>query len=113
VNVERGQLPETPVPATSLLAASGQPVERLPLLGALLLRLEQGYEAAVEGRSPQPAWDDLLVTRGRPVTVHGDGVQLDGVATGTDEWGRLLVRDAEGAVHAVSAADVTLRGEAQ
>lgn len=109
VNVEQAHLPETPVPATSLLVAGGRPVARLPLLSTLLLRLEEGYEAAAEGRSPQPAWDGLLMTRGRPVVVRGEGVRLEGIATGTDEWGRLLVRDATGAIHAISAGDVTLR----
>lgn len=113
VNVARRQLPEAPTPATSLLLAGGQAVARLPLLSTLLLRLEEAYEPAAAGQSPQPAWDELLVTRGRPVTVHGEGIVLAGMATGTDEWGRLLVRDATGAIHAVSAGDVTLREESR
>jgi len=35
---------------------------------------------------------------------------LAGTAEGVDEWGRLLVRDAAGQLHAVAAGDVTLRG---
>jgi BirA family biotin operon repressor/biotin-[acetyl-CoA-carboxylase] ligase len=113
VNVEREQLPEAEVPATSLFIAGGQRVARLPLLATLLVRLEEAYESAAAGRSPQPAWDALLVTRGQPIRVRGEGFELAGIATGTDEWGRLLVRDALGAVHAVTAADVTLREEAR
>jgi len=33
-----------------------------------------------------------------------------GTAEGTDEWGRLMVRDDDGQLHSVMAADVTLRG---
>ncbi|NLF64232.1 MAG: biotin--[acetyl-CoA-carboxylase] ligase [Chloroflexi bacterium] len=111
VNVEQGELPDAPTPATSLLVAGGLPVARLPLLAALLLRLEATYEATVVGRSPQPDWDALLVTRGRPVRVRGHELELEGIATGTDEWGRLLVQDAGGTIHAVAAGDVTLREE--
>jgi BirA family transcriptional regulator, biotin operon repressor / biotin---[acetyl-CoA-carboxylase] ligase len=111
VNVSAGQMPQTATPATSLLAASGQPVARLPLLRELLERFEALYEAAAAGQSPQPAWDALLLTRGRPVSVHGAGLDLTGTATGTDRWGRLLVEDETGSVHAVTAGDVTLRGE--
>src|SRR5690606_20705774 len=111
VNVEQGELPDAPTPATSLLVAGGLPVARLPLLSALLLRLEEAFEVTEVGRSPQPAWDELLVTRGKPVRVRGDEVELEGIARGTDEWGRLLVQDATGAIHAVAAGDVTLREE--
>jgi BirA family biotin operon repressor/biotin-[acetyl-CoA-carboxylase] ligase len=109
VNVEPEHLPQAAVPATSLQAATGQPVDRLSLLAAVLLRLEESYEGVAAGQSPQPAWDELLINRGRPVLVRGEGLALEGVAGGTDEWGRLLVQDATGAVHAVAAADVTLR----
>jgi BirA family biotin operon repressor/biotin-[acetyl-CoA-carboxylase] ligase len=111
VNVEPEYLPQAAVPATSLQAATGRRVDRLPLLAGVLLRLEESYEAAAAGQSPQPAWDELLITRGRPVLVRGEGLALEGVAAGTDEWGRLLVQDATGEVHAVAAADVTLRTE--
>ncbi|MEW5989236.1 MAG: hypothetical protein AB1791_21635, partial [Chloroflexota bacterium] len=108
VNLRPEELPPVIFPATSLLAELGRPVSRLALLVALLQRLEERYEAADGGQSPQPAWDERLVTRGRPVRVSG-ATTVSGVAEGTDEWGSLLVRDAAGALRVVAAGDVTLR----
>lgn len=109
VNIPPEQLP-TPG-ATSLLAARGEATPRLPLLATLLERLERWYEAAEQGESPQPAWNSRLITLGRRVRVSGGPETVAGTAQGTDEWGRLLVRDEEGCVHAVPAGDVTLREE--
>jgi BirA family biotin operon repressor/biotin-[acetyl-CoA-carboxylase] ligase len=113
VNIPAAGLPDTPLPATSLLLELGRPVPRRPLLVALLARLEAYYEAAIAGQSPQPAWNALLVTNGRPVLVSREqspgGPPLAGVAEGTDEWGNLVVRDEAGQRHVVSAGDVSLR----
>lgn len=112
VNIPADQLPAATTPATSLLAATGRPVARLALLAKILERLEQHYEAAENGRSPQPAWTARLVTIGQPVTVtrldHGRTAVVEGVAEGANGWGHLLVRDAAGALHTVTAGDVTL-----
>jgi BirA family biotin operon repressor/biotin-[acetyl-CoA-carboxylase] ligase len=112
VNIPAAALPEASTPATSLLVAGGRPVARRPLLLALLNRLERYYEAADAGQSPWAAWNERLITIGRPVVVSAAGPAdaLSGVAEGADEWGRLLVRDAAGRLHAVAAGDVTLRG---
>jgi BirA family biotin operon repressor/biotin-[acetyl-CoA-carboxylase] ligase len=112
VNVPEAALPAAVTPATSLLAAGGQPVARRPLLVALLARLEQRYDAAGAGRSPRAEWQEQLITVGRPVSVSaaGSGEVLTGVAEGVDEWGQLIVRDAAGGRHVIAAGDVTLRG---
>lgn len=111
VNIPAGALPEAVTPATSLLAATRRPIARRPLLVDLLQRLERHYEIALAGRSPAAAWAERLVTLGRDVQVSGGGTAaaLTGVAESVDEWGRLLVRDEAGALHAVAAGDVTLR----
>ena len=113
VNTPADQLPAAVTPATSLLAATGKPFARLALLADLLERLEQYYEAATNGRSPQPAWTARLVTLGQPVTVtrldRGETAVLEGIAEGANGWGHLLVRDASGGLHTVTAGDVTLR----
>lgn len=109
VNIPPEQLPTAG--ATSLLAAGGERTPRLPLLATLLERLERWYEGAEGEESPQPAWNSRLITLGRRIRVSGGPETVKGTAQGTDEWGRLLVRDDEGRVHAVPAGDVTLREE--
>jgi len=109
VNIAPDHLPAAG--ATSLLAASGEATSRLRLLGTLLQRLESHYEAADRGESPQPAWNRRLITLEHRVRVSGGPESVEGTAEGTDAWGRLLVRDDAGRVHAISAGDVTLREE--
>lgn len=109
VNIPPEDLPETTVPATSLLAAGGRSLARLPLLVTLVQRLEHHYQAACRGESPQPAWNERLLTRDRPVAVSASGRTVTGTAAGTDEWGRLLVETADGEVYKFAAGDVTLR----
>lgn len=109
VNIARRDLPAADTPATSLLAAGGRRVDRAVLLAGILQELETRYEQADAGRSPQPAWDVRLITRDRQVRVRDGERIIEGKALGSDEWGRILVRDADGAVHAISAGDVTLR----
>lgn len=111
VNIPAEALPEAVTPATSLLVAGSHPVARRPLLVACLERLEARYEAAERGHSPSVAWNERLMTLGQPVTVTaaGTGETVAGVAEATDEWGRLIVRDAAGRRHTIAAGDVTLR----
>lgn len=108
-NVAEDELPQTETAATSLLAATGRTFDRVALLGVLLQQLEALYEAAAAGQSPHAEWDALLLARNRPVIVSSAEQVLRGTATGTDPWGRLLVQDDQGRVHAVAAGDVTLQ----
>lgn len=112
VNIAPEDLPETATPATSLLAASGQTVNRLTLLNNYLMELERLYEAADAGHSPRLAWEEMLITLGRPVQVSGSAgkTPLEGTAEAVDEWGRLLVRDKFDKLHTIAAGDVSLRG---
>ncbi|MFO7680741.1 MAG: biotin--[acetyl-CoA-carboxylase] ligase [Chloroflexota bacterium] len=108
-NMMPEQMPEGITPVTSLLAAGGEPVDRQALLLAFLMRMEEWYETAVSGQSPQPAWQARLVTLGRSVQVtQGDRV-LMGTAVGVDEWGHLLLRTPSGEQHTIGAGDVSLR----
>jgi BirA family transcriptional regulator, biotin operon repressor / biotin---[acetyl-CoA-carboxylase] ligase len=113
VNIAADQLPPAITPATSLLRVLGRPLERLPLLVDLLGRLEQFYETAAAGQSPQPTWNKRLLTVGQPVRVTYDTSKtaqvIEGLAEATDSWGHLLVRDGRGKLHTISAGDVTLR----
>lgn len=110
VNIAPDALPKAETPATSLLAARGRTVARLPLLATFLQKLEHLYEAASAGRSPHTAWNKRLIMDNRRVRVTEGEKTLEGVATGVDEWGRLLLRDAQGKIHKIAAGDATLRG---
>ena len=111
VNIAAEALPVAHTPATSLLAATGKQVPRLPLLIDFWQRIEEGYETAVQGHSPQPAWQQRLITIGQQVQVshYGSDKTIVGLAETSDEWGHLLVRDEQGQLHRVAAGDVTLR----
>lgn len=100
----------TRYPATSLAAASDRPVSRLALLRALLQRLDHWHGALMAGDEAAlfAAWRDRLITLGRPVRVETPGGVLEGFAEGVDGDGALLVRDAAGALQAVTAGDVGL-----
>ncbi len=109
VNMRAAQLPAGRMPVTSLLLASGQPVSRRDLLLEILTRLEYHYENAVNGRSPQPAWQNRLMTLGRAVTVVRPGQpDLTGVAVRVDDVGQLVVQTDDGQAHKVIAGDVSL-----
>jgi BirA family biotin operon repressor/biotin-[acetyl-CoA-carboxylase] ligase len=112
VNISADQLPQASTPAPSLFVELDQTIHRQQLLIRLLHELDILYSSADSGSSPQPAWNDLLVNSGKPVRVTGAGRQapIVGMSEGTDSWGRLLVRDNEGNLVAISAGDVTLRG---
>ena len=90
VNQARGQLPgDVRVPAASLRTLDGEERDRAPLLADLLARLEQHYDAWT-ARGLDAVFDgigsrDFL--RGRRVSVDG----REGVASGLDRQGRLLV----------------------
>ncbi len=111
VNIPVSSLPMGSTPATSLLAVLNKRFSREQLLAELLVRLEERYEAALNGRSPQPAWQQRLITLGQPVTVShtATGEQIMGTAVRVDEWGHLLVQGTDGHIHTITAADVTLR----
>lgn len=111
VNIPAESLPQTSFPATSLLAATGWPVSRPPLLAACLRQVEQQYDAAERGRSPWALWNERLMMLGQPVAISrpGEEAPLLGIAEATEEDGALLVLDANGRLHRVVAGDVSLR----
>jgi BirA family biotin operon repressor/biotin-[acetyl-CoA-carboxylase] ligase len=94
--------------ATSLAAASGQPIGRAALLPALLSRLDARYRELRQGRREElfDTWRGRLATLGRHVTVHMPQGELRGVAEGVELSGALLLRDEQGVLHTVLAGDV-------
>lgn len=110
VNMTAAQLPQGITPVSSLSLAAGRPISRAQLLVDLLARLETYYEAAQAGQTPQPAWQQRLITLGRKVSASRPGEEpLVGEAVAVDEWGQLLLQTGDGRVHAIAAADVSLR----
>ncbi len=93
--------------AVSLQMALGHPVERLPLLAAILERCESWYERLLSGESPHAAWSARLETVGRPVVVSLADGTLEGLAVGVNAQGALLVQADDGQVHTVWAGDVS------
>lgn len=93
--------------------AGGPPVARLPLLQAILSRIEVRYDQFLAGGWPEllSAWRELSVTLGRPVRVLpvAGGPAWEGTAVDVDPEGALLVRRPDGTVECVVAGEVSIR----
>src|SRR5215207_9410753 len=89
--------------ATSVGAAAGQPIERLPLLRALLERLDARYAALRGGDHANlfECWRGRLTTLGQPVQISLPHGELRGIAEDVERTGALRVRDKQGALHTV------------
>lgn len=116
INMTVSQLPQnTHTPAASLRTLSGLTFDRSQLQQELLRRFQQLYDDGSRGRSPLFTWRKLLVTLGQPVSAtqkvgsDQDGTQINGMATGVDEWGRLEITLPNGTIKPIAAGDVTLR----
>ncbi len=93
---------------TSLLEASGHPVDREELLGALVTALgaRRGELGTTGGRRRLAAeWKERCSTLGRRVRVELGTGSFEGTAVDLDEGGRLVVRTTEG-IRVVQAGDV-------
>jgi BirA family biotin operon repressor/biotin-[acetyl-CoA-carboxylase] ligase len=100
--------------ATSLLLAGGR-TDRLPLVVELLRSLERRYVAwlASDGAAAAvlPAYRDVCATLGRRVSLAlPSGEVQEGLATGIDDGGRLVVEAADGVTRAWSTGDVVHAG---
>lgn len=110
--------PELRETATSLrlAGAGGAPLSRLPLLQALLARLELRYDQFLAGEWPAllEAWRALSVTLGRQVRVlpASGAPAWEGEAVDVDEEGALLVRRPDGVIERVIAGEVSIRPQA-
>ncbi len=99
--------------ATSLSMIMGRDTSglRLPLVKSFLFNVEQRYNALRQGQLPHQDWHERLVGRGQKVsvTVVEGAHRYEGVMTGVDENGALLLRQADGSTVTIFAGDVTLR----
>lgn len=94
--------------ATSIAAAAGQEIDRGAMLRALLERLDAHYIALRRGRREAlfNAWRARLAMLGQEVRVRLPNGELTGVAEDVDHSGALLLRDATGQLHTITAGDV-------
>lgn len=110
LNVQASPPPDVPLnyPATNLVIAAGQPVPRLPLLQAILTRMDYWYCQVQQGRRDTlfVAWRKLLATLGQRVQLQTTDGLLVGLAEDAAPSGALLVRDDAGVLHTVTSGDV-------
>lgn len=110
VNFDPANLTEAVFPPTTLSHELGRDVDRLPLLRALLRRLDALLAAAARGVPVHEQWQRRLDTLGQRVRVTVGADVMEGLAEGVGPNGELLVRRSDGTLTTVVAGDVTLRG---
>lgn len=103
--------PDLAMTATSLLAVTGSPVPRAPLVRAVLTRLEAAYREILAGHLDAlfARWREYSVTLGRTVRIRPVAAgqpDLIGVAEEIDPAGALVVRLPDGGRRRVLAGDV-------
>jgi BirA family biotin operon repressor/biotin-[acetyl-CoA-carboxylase] ligase len=110
VNVAPRDVADLAPGATSILAETGREVDRVALLATLLAGVEMRYARLQAGESPHTEWAARLATLGQRVQAVICGEKVTGVAEAVDEDGALLLRTSDGALHRLTAGDVTLSG---
>lgn len=99
--------------ATSLFLEMGQEADRERLLAEVLERFLRYYEIFLKTEDLgglQKEYEALLANRGRQVEVLDPAGAWKGTALGIQKTGELLVRREDGAVEAVFAGEVSVRG---
>ena len=99
--------------ATSLLLSGGREISRLRVLCAVLEQLEAALELTyADYGALLTQYRARSATLGARVRAYNavDGMELVGLAQDVGEDGELLVRDDAGALHALRAGDVSVRG---
>ena len=111
VNVDFGDHPALRDMATSLMALSGNPIDRAGVLKAIVAAFVARYRR--RGDDLRAAWAARLINLHQTVRVQLGDELITGQADGVDEDGALLVRAADGKVRRMLAGDVTLHGAAE
>ena len=111
VNWEPAAIPELAPSATSLARELGRPIARRPLLLALLTALDTHYLELRRGAQAAlfAAWRSRLKTIGQQVRAETPRGILDGLAEDVTSEGSLVILDATGVRHTVTAGDVSIR----
>jgi BirA family biotin operon repressor/biotin-[acetyl-CoA-carboxylase] ligase len=108
VNVSTEVLPALDPNATSILAETGQFVDRVSLFAAFLKDVEARYARLQADESPRDEWAARLATIGQHIVATTSKGTLTGVAESVREDGALLLRAKDGELHPLLAGDVTL-----
>jgi len=109
VNNKIADLPELAPIATSLADELGREVSRVALIRQLLVETEKLYLTLPDGEKILQKWQKRLVTLGEKVRVQSGETVLQGIAESVDQNGNLLLRQFDGSLTRIIAADVTLR----
>lgn len=109
VNFDPAAVPELPPETTSLMVALGRPVQRLPLLRAILRAADERYLRLLAGESPLQEWAAHLATLGQHVRVSTPTGVEEGVAEDVDVLGELILRRSDGTRVTIPSGDVSLR----
>jgi BirA family biotin operon repressor/biotin-[acetyl-CoA-carboxylase] ligase len=99
-------------PVDSLMALVNHPFERTLLLIDLLNELDQLYIAIRNGESIVEEWRKYINTIGNDVvvTIPGSDIKtINGRAVDIDNSGNLLISTIDGAVHCVTAGEVSIK----
>lgn len=108
--------PEIAPRAVALAEVAAQPLDLNRLAVALLGRVLLAYQAFIDGhhlRTFPDLWNRFDLLRGRTITLLEGGRRHQGVVTGVDDEGALLLRDTHARLHRYRAGEVTLAKGAQ
>ena len=115
MGINVGWHPETPegggAPATSLLEETGQRLSRNDLLLEILKGFEVSYRDVVRGsmRALYEEWNQNCLVLGHSVVVTSEREQIEGRALCIDDFGALIIEEADGHQRRILTGDVSLR----
>lgn len=108
------EVPELVQRATTIAEQGSEQVNREAVIVTLLERFEEGYDMLQHGGADGAwriwkHWRDHLSTLGRWVRIQQGERLIEGMATGVDGDGALLVRQLDGATTQITWGDVEMR----
>ena len=109
VNSNPADIPEIAPVATSMYRETGKTFDRSEVLIRVLRDLDGGAARIRAGHSLRAEWASRLETIGQSVIVRWRNNTDEGIATGVDEMGNLILTKADGTTKSVVAGEVTLR----
>jgi len=115
MGINVGWHPDVPegggAPATSLLEETGQRVSRNELLMEILTGFEALYREVVRGsmKALYEEWNQNCLVLGKAVVVESDRERIEGKALCIDDFGALIIEEANGHQRRILTGDVSLR----